>query len=132
MNRAVAPASRIASKNERIECDPSIFWSPYRLSPSACSIFTRFQSASSSSATRLDSIPLDQLLSRGAHSNPPFARKIQMGFLFHPQNHCRKILLRSFVRLPRIDLKSSSRCGHSRANGSREIENQPEILVHEP
>src|SRR2546429_5223262 len=43
---------------------------------------------------------------------------------FHLQNHRRKILLCSFVRLPRIDLKSSARCGHSRPNGSREIENQ--------
>src|SRR5439155_1101992 len=65
-----------------------------------------------------------------AGSRPPIALGIQMRSFFHLQNHRRKILLCSFVRLPRIDLKSSARCGHSRPNGSREIENQPEILVH--
>src|ERR1700688_360579 len=45
----------------------------------------------------------------------------QMRVFFHLQNYRRKILLRSFVRLPRVDLKSSSRCGHSRANCRREI-----------
>ena len=54
----------------------------------------------------------------------------QMRLFFHLQDHGRKILLRSFARLPRVDLKSSTRGGHSRANGSREIQNQPEILVH--
>ena len=53
-----------------------------------------------------------------------------MRTFFHLQNDRRKILFRSFVRLPGIDLKSSSRGGHSRANGIREFENQPEILVH--
>src|SRR5260370_196894 len=50
----------------------------------------------------------------------------------HLQYQRRKIWLRPFVRLPCIDLKSSSRCGHSRANSRREIKNQPEILVHQP
>src|SRR5713226_146541 len=50
MRRAAAPASRITSRKLRTECDPSVFWSPYRSAPMACSIFTRFQSASSSSA----------------------------------------------------------------------------------
>src|SRR5258707_4492711 len=57
---------------------------------------------------------------------------IQMGMFFHLQNHCRKILFSLFVRLPRIDLKCSSRSGHSRTNGSRETENQTEVLVHQP
>src|ERR1700688_2587755 len=45
----------------------------------------------------------------------------QMCIFFHLQNHRRKILLRSFVDLPRIDLKSGPRCRHSRANRRREI-----------
>src|SRR5260221_3460020 len=57
---------------------------------------------------------------------------IQMGIFFHLQNHCREILFSLFVRLPRIDLKCSSRSGHSRSNGSRETENQTKVLVHQP
>ena len=51
---------------------------------------------------------------------------------FHLQNDRREILLLFLLRLPCIHFKGSSGCGHSRANGSREMENQPEILVHEP
>ena len=65
-----------------------------------------------------------------AGSRPPIAVGTQMRTFFHLQNDRRKILLRSFVRLPRIDLKSSTRCGHSRADSSGELENQPKILVH--
>ncbi len=55
-----------------------------------------------------------------------------MCLLFHLQNHGGEVLLVSLRRLPCIDLKSSYGRGHSRPNGSREIENQPEILVHKP
>ena len=46
IQRAAAPHSRMVSKNLLTDCEPSVFWSPYRLSPIAWSIFTRFQSAS--------------------------------------------------------------------------------------
>jgi len=37
IKRAVAPASRIASKTKRIECDPSRFWSPPVIVPAVAS-----------------------------------------------------------------------------------------------
>src|ERR1700687_1837414 len=76
-------------------------------------------------------IELDQLL-RGidADSSPPIVCRTQMSLLFHLENHRREILLLSQVRLPCVNLKSSSGRGHSHSDSSREIENQPEILVH--
>ena len=50
MLRAVAPACRKVSKKSQIDREPSVSWLPYRASPIACSIRTRLQSASSSSA----------------------------------------------------------------------------------
>src|ERR1700730_17764332 len=41
----------------------------------------------------------------------PIGTGNQMRIFFHLQNYRRKILLRSFVRLPRVDLESSSRRG---------------------
>ena len=58
-----------------------------------------------------------------AGSRLPIGVGTQMRAFFHLQNHRRKILLGPFVRLPCINLKGSSRRGHSRANGSREVEN---------
>lgn len=48
--RAAAPARRSASYCLRKLDEPSVFWSPYFLSPSACLTTTRFMSAPSSSA----------------------------------------------------------------------------------
>src|SRR6267154_342911 len=63
-------------------------------------------------------------------SRSSFAVETQMRAFFHLKNYRREILLCSFVRLPRIDLKSSTRCRHLRPKSSRELENQAEILVH--
>src|SRR5208282_4096699 len=43
-----------------------------------------------------------------------------------------EVLLVSLVQLPCINLKSSFGCGYASAGRSGEIENQLEILVHEP
>jgi hypothetical protein len=52
MARAAAPHRRIGSKKCLVLRDPSVSWLPKRLSsPGACATRTRFQSASSSSAT---------------------------------------------------------------------------------
>src|SRR5271165_7136335 len=87
--------------------------------------------AERTAAQAINFIQVDLVFCRSdANMGPPVWR-IQMSLLFHLQNHRREILLLSLVRLPRIDLKGSSRSGHSHANGSREMENQPEILVHQ-
>ena len=52
MVRAAAPQRRIGSKKCRVLREPSVSWLPKRFSsPVACTTRTRFQSASSSSAT---------------------------------------------------------------------------------
>src|ERR1700719_2140972 len=56
-----------------------------------------------------------------SYSPSPIGAGNQMRIFFHLQNHRRKILLRSFVSLPRVNLESSP-CGrHSRPNRRREI-----------
>src|SRR5713226_4526772 len=69
---------------------------------------------------------------KDADLSPPLVRGTQMILLFHLQNHRREILLLPLIRLPCINLECSSGRRHSRAYGSREIENQPEILIHQP
>src|ERR1700733_4312791 len=76
-------------------------------------------------------VPASLHLTRLAQHRPPIAVGNHMSIFFHLQNHGRKIMLRSLVGLSRIDLKSSSRGGHSCSHGGREIENQSEILVHQ-
>src|SRR5260221_1092452 len=99
--------------------DHHIFW------PSQCALATvlsNFCLAVQSS---------DQLSRQfDAELRPAIAVGTQLRAFFHLQNHRRKVLFSSFVRLPRVDLKGNSRCGHSRSNGRRELENQSEILVH--
>jgi hypothetical protein len=51
-----------------------------------------------------------------ARSPPLIAVGTQMRTFFHLENHRRNILFRSFVRSPRIDLKSSTRCGQVAAS----------------
>ena len=52
MARAAAPQRRMGSKKWRVLREPSVSWLPKRFSsPGACATRTRFQSASSSSAT---------------------------------------------------------------------------------
>src|SRR5580700_403662 len=79
-----------------------------------------------------DSVPSDRSPSTGANRIPPFVGILQMSPLLHLENHGGEVLFDSLRRLCRINLKSRSCCGHLGAECSREVENQPEILVHEP
>src|SRR5260370_38276975 len=63
---------------------------------------------------------------------PPSVSGTQLSLLLHLLNHRREILLVSLLRLRCINLERSFGRGHSRLNFSREVQNQPEILLHEP
>src|SRR5690349_11090739 len=79
--------------------------------------------------------PMPAVLPVTSASLPCSCRSIgqtHLRLLFHLQNHRGKVLLLPQGRLGRIDLESRVCRGHLRADRGCEVENQPQVLVHQP